>query len=227
MIPESVTKLVAIPIAVAVLFGIIMSLPTISNIMRDVRTDATSESLGCTTGAAVTACVITLTDPHAHGDETDLTVTETSPGSGTKTATVNRADRTQVTVSGLTAGTTFTFTVAYLILATNVNSDESDAMKWIPILIFVAAIALVLWLVFGALAGAAKLVLFIVGVVLALFAILLLPVVNDVTADAAADAASPGLTGLLNFSPIIWIAVTLGIVAVIFIRIFVTKKSAK
>jgi len=73
----------------------------------------TQPGLTCSTGVGETTCTITLLVAHETATCTNLTVTETSPGSGAKTCGGVAADKTTVTVTGLTASTSYTFSVAY------------------------------------------------------------------------------------------------------------------
>ncbi len=97
-----------------VAFGIAF-LPNVADLANTARTDPTTQTgLVCTADSSGN-CLITLSSPHMHADTSGMTVTETAPSSGdkTSTSTVGNPDRAEVTVSGLTSGVTYTFTVAY------------------------------------------------------------------------------------------------------------------
>tara|TARA_B100000427_G_C15414619_1_gene553576 strand:- start:227 stop:703 length:477 start_codon:yes stop_codon:yes gene_type:complete len=91
----------------------VMILP-ISNQVNDLRTDAqTDTALACTTGPAATSCTITLSAKSAYEPAApNMTVTETSPGTGTKTFTLD-SNLLDVLISGLSSSTSYQFTVNY------------------------------------------------------------------------------------------------------------------
>lgn len=110
--------------------------PMASN-AHTVRVDAASEALGCTTASGATTCGVTLANAHAHGDTSHLTITETSPGAGARTGTLALTDRTALTVTGLTASTVYTFTVAYEVVDSDIESDLGELLRFWPLLLFI------------------------------------------------------------------------------------------
>ena len=110
------------------------AVPVVSTLGENIFEGAQTDPLGCTTGASDTTCGVTLTAQHIHFDTSGITITETSPGSGTRTGTLNTQDRVTLTVTGLTAATTYTFDIAYQPRATNVSSGLADFIKVTPIL---------------------------------------------------------------------------------------------
>ena len=124
----------------AALFILIVTLltfaffPSFTDLTHQVRTAPVSESLSCTT-TTLTTCSVTLTNKHTHGDASHITVTETSPGSGIRTASLNSNDRFTLTVSGLDIATAFTFTVASERVPANVGSELDDVLNILPFIL--------------------------------------------------------------------------------------------
>lgn len=96
-----------------ILFMVVGFTP-ISQELADIRSDAASESLGCTTGGGDTSCGLTLASAHLLSNPGGVTVTETSPGSATYSNLTLSVNRTTLTVAGLTPATAYVFTVTYL-----------------------------------------------------------------------------------------------------------------
>lgn len=115
---------------------ITVTLPAIAENISDVRTEASQETgLGCSTGVGETSCSVTLAAEHAYPDTTDMTVTETSPGSADWTsATTVGTDRATLTVTGLTASTSYTFTVDYRAVAANIGDPLNSVLTFVPFL---------------------------------------------------------------------------------------------
>ena len=134
---------------VALFLGMMLvlgQLPTIVPLAEDARTDDASESaLVCTTGAAATACSFTLAQIHEYNDTTQMTVTETAPGSVDRTAnTTVASDRVTLTVASLATSTAYTFTTAYKIQAADISGPLNDLLRFLPLLIPLGLVALVL-----------------------------------------------------------------------------------
>ncbi len=91
----------------------VMILP-ISNQVNELRTDSqTDTALACSTGAAATSCTITLSSKSAYEPVApNMTVTETSPGTGTKSFILD-SNLLDVAISGLSPSTSYQFTVNY------------------------------------------------------------------------------------------------------------------
>lgn len=135
-------------IAVAILLVLFLSLalfPLFASLANKTRVTATSEGLSCITAAGETSCNLNLTDAHMHFDTTEMTVTETSPGSGDRTAgtVVRISDRQQIAVSGLSGGTSYNFTVAYLKQATDVSDMMADVLNLAPVFFLFGPLALI------------------------------------------------------------------------------------
>ena len=106
---------------------------------EELRVQASSESKGCTVAVApATTCTITLVASHAHGDTSHLTITETSPGSAVRTGSLDNPTRTVLTVSGLTAATTYIFSVDYEIENPDVSNELSLLARGWPLLAIVS-----------------------------------------------------------------------------------------
>jgi len=123
----------------------------IASKVNDLRTDQQIDTgLACSTGSA-TECTVTLTEKSAYEPVApNWTVTETSPGSVNRTATsVLSSNLQDVTVSGLTASTSYVFTIDYYKVDTNVENATSlnSVLKRFNLLI---VIGLLIILVVGA-----------------------------------------------------------------------------
>lgn len=212
MILAGFGKVVLIPIGLALLIGMFAAMPAVTKILdEDVRTDDASQSLGCTTAVGATTCVLTLANPHAFSTTASLTITETSPGSGTKTGTLLRTDRTQLTVQGLVAATAFVFTVDYLVLAENLTNDQGDLLKWTPLIMVIGACAAFGWLLFSVLAGMSRLLTFLVAGGIIWATIIFLPAFQAVMAGLVVDTTNPGISAAMNVATFAILAVLLGI----------------
>ena len=110
-------------------------LPPLASNAHTVRVNSASESLGCTTAAGATTCVVTLANAHGHGDTSHLTITETSPGAGARSGTLALTDRTALTITGLTAATTYVFTTAYEVVDSDIESDLGELLRFWPLLL--------------------------------------------------------------------------------------------
>ena len=131
---------------------------------EDVRTQArTATGLGCTVASNATSCDITLPSKHQYDTLARATVTETSPGSNvnrTSDSTLG-SNRITISITGLTASTSYLFTVNYYELAQGVNQNTADVMSLIPLfMVFGTLIISILWLlsslgVMGVLGGRA------------------------------------------------------------------------
>lgn len=131
---------------------VMVSLPAIASTSAAVRTDAAQDTgVNCTTGSGETSCTITLAAEHAWPDTTAMTVTETSPGSADRTSqSTVQSDRTMVLISGLTASTSYTFTVDYAVQASDVSDALNSLLVPLPLLIvLVALVAVVAGVIVG------------------------------------------------------------------------------
>ena len=108
--------------------------PFFTELTHTIRAGAVSESLSCTT-TTLTTCDVTLTNAHPHGDVSHITVTETSPGSTTRSATLNSNDRVTLTVAGLAVSTAYVFTVAAERVPANVSSELDDVLNLLPFIL--------------------------------------------------------------------------------------------
>lgn len=138
-----ITAVIALWLGMMLVLG---QLPTIVPLAEDARTDdATEVALVCTTGIADTSCAITLADIHEYNDTTQMTVTETAPGSGDRTSnTTVAADRVTLTIASLATSTAYTFTTAYKIQAADISGPLNDLLRFLPLLIPLGLVALVL-----------------------------------------------------------------------------------
>ena len=130
--------------ALGLLFFVVFLLANIepsTSAIHEVRSNNASNALTCTTGVAETTCALTLTQPHFYNATTNLTVTQTSPGSGLESATIANNKRT-VTVSGLTGSTTYAFTVAYQVTnpALTGFGGFDQALEVIPLLMVIVVL---------------------------------------------------------------------------------------
>jgi len=134
--------LAALTLVFAVVFGV-MLLPNIGDELHRIRADETSGSLNCSTGVGESECDVTLPSAHFFAGGEFLTVTETSPGSGVRTATL-AADQTTVTVSGLSAETAYTFAVAYEVANPNLSnaSGADDLLRVFPFLFVIGVVVI-------------------------------------------------------------------------------------
>lgn len=112
---------------------------------ESVRVVDAMESLSCSVAIApATTCIVTLAAPHAHGDTSHLVITETSPGGGERSASLNGANRVDLTIAGLSPSTNYAFSVAY----ETENEDAGDALllllRFWPVLAIVA-VGIIAW----------------------------------------------------------------------------------
>lgn len=124
------------------IYAAVAILPTIVNNNESIRTDAATDTgKTCTPGEDETTCSFTLDEPHEYADTSQMTVTETSPGSNDHTdATTVGTDRTTLTVSGLTSEQAYIFSVAYAAQAANVDDGLNDLLGLMPLLLILGAV---------------------------------------------------------------------------------------
>lgn len=134
-------------VAIMLVGGAIMLaiMPDIVNRNEDVRTDAAEDTgLTCSTGAGETSCSITLDVEHEYSDTSQMTVSETSPSTVDRTATTTvGSDRKTLTITGLTANTSYIFDVDYRQQAANVSDGLNDFMRVLPPIVVIGFFALV------------------------------------------------------------------------------------
>lgn len=120
------------------------TLPAISENIADVRTTAAQDTgRSCSTGSGETSCSITITAEHAYPDTTAMTVTETSPGSADWTGTTTvQVDRTTLAITGLTASTSYTFTVDYVVVSSNIGGPLNSLLVFLPFVWAIGGIVL-------------------------------------------------------------------------------------
>lgn len=133
--------------AIAFVFFLLMILipvlPDLIDRTEDARTDSEQETgLACSTGVGETSCSVTLAEEHAFEDTTAMTVTETSPSSVDRTTNASLAsDGVTVTVGGLSASTSYEFTVDYLVLAPGLSGPADRFLRafgiWVVIGVFI------------------------------------------------------------------------------------------
>ena len=140
---------VVIVVFVLVLAFVVSLMPAIGAVNEEVRTDPQTQSLSCTTISGATSCAVTLANAHAYYDTSRLAITETSPGSSSRSGTLG-SNRTTLTVSGLAASTAYTFSVSYQSVSSTVSSTLDTVMKLLPTVIigsmFVALIGFITFL---------------------------------------------------------------------------------
>lgn len=112
------------------------------------RTEDASEGLTCTTGAAESACDITLSDEHAYATETELTVTETSPGAGDVTGNSSLdPNRVTITVSSLATSTVYQFDVDHKIVDSGVSTLLNSVLSRFGLIVVVGLLGvLTFWI---------------------------------------------------------------------------------
>ena len=122
----------------------------ISNKVDDLRTDSVTDTgLACTTGASETYCTVTLSSVSAYEPVAPrFVVTETSPGSVVRTTTsVLNSNLSTVTISGLSTGTSYVFTIDYFKVDTAVQSAthlDSLLKRWNLFMVLGTLVVLVL-----------------------------------------------------------------------------------
>ena len=126
--------------AIGGLLIVFVAIPTVADISQNNLDQAVTESLACTTGAGATTCNVTLADKHIHADTSGITITETSPGSGTLTGSLASLDRVTLTVQGLTASTPYIFSVAYLRQDPNVSGPVGGMFRITPALLMLVIV---------------------------------------------------------------------------------------
>lgn len=203
--------------------------PVVAPFINELRTDAASESLSCTTGTGETSCTIALTDAHMHYDTTEMTITETSPGSAdrTSTTTVAAGDHQSIAITGLSASTAYTFNATYVKQASGITGELADMLKlypliflWGPLLVGVGVAGWFLWK-----APIPGLVRVALGGALVIFVFYFLPTINSWADTIAADANVSGISGYaaaVNLMP----AITLGVVLILAGIFFFRRNSA-
>ena len=141
MIRNGIIAIVVLGLAFVMLAA---ALPEIVNQSETARTNPAQDSaLACATGSG-TSCDVTITAAHAHRDTTDLTVTETSPGSVDRTSTSSLdSDLTTLTISGLTTGTSYLFTVDYSVVDPNISGSLNQLLVSFPLLLVVGLLAVI------------------------------------------------------------------------------------
>lgn len=136
--------LVLLMVISAALLG--MALPDILTYANEARTNSASQAFACTTGVGQTSCALTLTSAHAFPSTSGMTVQQTAPSSVDVTASSSLSeDRLTVTVAGLLASTSYSFTVTYLAADADVSTGLSLFMGQFALLF--GALALVLFAV--------------------------------------------------------------------------------
>ena len=147
MFLKAVGAILTLGMAFAVLA---IMLPDIVTGAESARTENAAEVLGCTTGVAIPACDVNLTlGEHAYADTTAMTVTETSPGAGDRTAgTTVGVDRVTLTIASLSATSTpFIFDVDYKIVDPDVSTLLNSILSRFGILIVLGLLGvMVFWI---------------------------------------------------------------------------------
>lgn len=112
--------------------------PTVVNLNEDVRTDPkTAAGLTCATAVGASTCAVTLPSVHEYADTSFTTITETAPGTGTRTGSISDNGVT-VTVSGLNASTSYTFSIVYQERGADVSDGMNDILLQTPVLLGLA-----------------------------------------------------------------------------------------
>lgn len=112
------------------------------------RTEDASESDTCTTGAAESACSFQLDDEHAYATDTELTVTETSPGAGDVTGNSSLdPNRVTITVSSLATSTVYQFDVDHKIVDAGVSTLLNSVLSRFGLIVVVGLLGvLTFWI---------------------------------------------------------------------------------
>ena len=127
--------------AVGVVLGLVLTvaiatamLPTIFGLTHEQRVEPATATKTCSTGSGQNTCTVVLDEEHMHSDTTHLTVKETSPGSGTRSASL-ASDRKTITVSGLSPNTNYTFQIDYERQNPKISGGLADMLNIFPILL--------------------------------------------------------------------------------------------
>lgn len=125
-------------------YAFVAFMPALISSSDDLRSIAASESHSCTTSAGG-VCSIDLDGETYKYNTEGMTVTETSPGAADRTAaTTVSDDRTSISITGLTALTAYTFTVAYREVDPDLNSAYTSILNVSPPLVAVVVIGSIL-----------------------------------------------------------------------------------
>ena len=104
----------------------------------------------CSTGVGVTQCEIDLSETSQYSEISvnGGSVLETSPSSVGRTGqTTLNNERNKITITGLTASTSYIFDISYFGLAAGVDQTTSNVMQYIPmVIIFGVLFISLLWL---------------------------------------------------------------------------------
>jgi len=125
-------------------------LPSISTQVNSLRTDTVSETPSCTTGTTDVSCVVNLNSKSAYENTNpNWAVQETSPASVTRTSqSALASDLQQVTISGLSPNTSYTFQIDYYKVNAQVQS-ASHLDSLLKRFSFVLVLGLLLIMVIG------------------------------------------------------------------------------
>lgn len=119
------------------------------------RTEAVTEAgLTCSTGVGEASCSVTASQVHAFVDAgAGATVTETSPGSGDRTADATLgSDGLTWTVSNLDPSTNYEFTIDHLVVDSDIPSWTAELLHQFPVMWLLGGVVV---LVAGIIAGIA------------------------------------------------------------------------
>ena len=130
-------------VMVAAVLGISFAQP-IASLVHDARAyNVTNEAHGCTTALAATSCTVTLDHTTVEQNTYNMTVDETSPGTVNRTSTTAVAeDYETLTISGLTASTTYAFSIDYQRDNPANTSATTGVLKVTPLLFVLGIVIL-------------------------------------------------------------------------------------
>ena len=122
----------------------------VNETMETARSRAVQETnLSCNVPVDKTSCTFTLAEASQYTSTTQMTITETSPGSNVNRTNASSvgSDRKTITVTGLVASTNYLFTTDFKGVAAGVDNTTSQVMALLPLLIvFGVLIISMLWL---------------------------------------------------------------------------------
>tara|TARA_Y100000590_G_scaffold2797_2_gene3701 strand:+ start:1410 stop:1880 length:471 start_codon:yes stop_codon:yes gene_type:complete len=128
------------------IFLIIMT-PTIFSHTEELRTNpVTDTGSTCTTGGSDTTCIINLSKVHAFDDNSNITVTETSPSSADwSTNTTLQSGGNSILISGLTSSTSYVFNISFFEVDSLVDSRLNQMLRFVPLgVVLIIIIGLIL-----------------------------------------------------------------------------------
>jgi len=150
MIIKSVTAIAFMGIALVIAIGVLQPVNDKTESARTRQVIDTNKGCDNPIPIGETSCEVTLSEQSQYAEisTNSGSVIETSPTTTDRTSSsVVSTDRTKITISGLTAGQSYLFTITYYGLATGVDQFTSNVMQYIPLLLVLGAVFIsMLWL---------------------------------------------------------------------------------